>query len=140
MKRSFRVATVFTGAAAVAALAPTAAAQAAPIALGAALTGGYAGNCPDPSGGIADTVLYYASSENHYSPAACFSGTGIKHSFAAKRFSWYCAGQNYGYMWVGGQKLPFTFGDHNLYKQYVSAVEITGVYADLSGLKCAERG
>jgi hypothetical protein len=124
MKRSFRVATVFTGAAACAAVAAPAA-QAAPL-----TTGATARVAPDTTGaacqgtGPTDSlVLYYTG--NH--GPACFQGTGTPAIVGGDPlFKSYCAGEYKGYLWIGGTRHDFTAGGHTL-NQHVSKVSITGI-------------
>jgi hypothetical protein len=125
MKRSFRVATVFTGATACA-VALTPMAEAAPVAAGATARmtpNAVAGNCPTNANSTNALVLYYTTSEHHTLPA-CILGKG-KVSFGKKRFRAYCAGQYSGYFWINGAKKGFTAGIHSLYGASVSAVSIT---------------
>jgi hypothetical protein len=125
MKRSFRVATVFTGAAAatVAGFAP--AAGAATVAPGAAtritpdITGG---NCS--SNANSSVHLYYEASQNHARPA-CFNGDGTWPIGKGKRFVSYCAGGFSGYLYIGGTPKKFTRGTHYLYGASVSKIEIS---------------
>ncbi len=140
MKRSFRVATVFTGAAACAvALAPVAeAAPTAPAAPGttarvapdASIT---AGNCPKNASTTA-LHLYYPASAKHSLPA-CITGI-VQASIPfhpAKKFQSYCGGVYSGYFFFSDleQAGHYTRGTtrHNLYKapiQNVSISKITG--------------
>ena len=123
MKRSFKVATVFTGAAACA-VALTPAAEAAPVAPGAtARPDTIGGNC-NPSLAQVALHLYYTPSESHYL-AACFSGEGTYWLGHGKRFAYYCAAQSSGYLYIGGVRRKFTGGTHNLYGQSVSKISIT---------------
>lgn len=122
MKRSFRVATVFTGAAALATgLAPMA--QAGTVAPGvtAATIGG---DCNTAFAATASLHLYYTSSENH-SLAACFTGFGTYTIGKGKRFAYYCAGEYKGHLYINGQARAFTSGYHNLYGASVSKVSIS---------------
>lgn len=110
MRKSFRVATVFTGAAACAAVfAP--AAGAAPVAPGAtgeitpkAVTGN---NCT--AGEWNWTHMWYTTSEKH-SIAACFAGTGTYPIPGNKKFSYFCAGNNSGSLNTNYGYLPFWAG------------------------------
>ena len=125
MKRSFRVATVFTGAAACA-IALTPAAEAAPMAPGGtakitpATTGG---NC-NPSLSTTSLHLYYTPAE-HHSLAACFAGGGTFTIGKGKKFQFYCAGQYSGHLFIGGQARHFTAGVHSLHGASVSKVSIS---------------
>jgi hypothetical protein len=127
MKRSFRVATVFTGAAACAAVI-TPAAQAAPMALGptARITPDAVtvGKCsPNVNGNYNTLELVYTASE-HHSPV-CFHGSGYWFIGSGVKFAEYCADSKSGFLDVnnmGGEK--FTPGTHDLYGQYVEAVSI----------------
>jgi hypothetical protein len=104
MKKSFRVATVFTGAAAAAA-AFTPAAAAMPVATGPAthdLAPGIAatGNvtATDDCGSRTEgwLYLYYAASEHH--GPVCLGGTGIVDIKPGTRIAGYCTGNTYGSM------------------------------------------
>jgi hypothetical protein len=124
MKRSFRVATVFTGVAACAAVfAP--AAEAAPAAPGVMTR-----IAPDTvtayDCSVANTALhlYYTPSESHSIPA-CFSGTGYWYVGTGKRFDAYCAGDYSGSLEVDGTWRRFTEGAHKLYGS-VEEVYIAG--------------
>jgi hypothetical protein len=133
MKRTFRVATVFTGAAACgAALAPAAhAATAAPgatAALRPAVT--HAGNCP-----VSETNsvrLYYTSAENHLTPL-CAHGVSVGSpsiwGTAGKRFSSYCGGEYSGFLFISGVPAKFTAGTafHLLHNHIVSGIEISKI-------------
>jgi hypothetical protein len=123
MKRAFRVATVFTGAAAcAAALAPTA--QAAAVAPGAraAITPDNVtvAACPlaIPSGTL---VLAYTSSEFPH-PDVCFRGSGTWYVGADTRFSAYVGVSKSGSLLIDGRWEKFTAGYHHLYKQVVTSV------------------
>lgn len=127
MKRAFRVATVFTGAAAcVAGVTP--AAQAAAAAPGVAVrvmpdaTGRScaAGGITMESHGL---VLYYDKNVNPH-PPACFTGTGYAGVGGHPRFSSYCADGAVGDLLINGTWEPFTSGRHHLYGQVVSSVYI----------------
>jgi hypothetical protein len=122
MRRSFRVATAFTGAAAaVAGFAPAAgAATAAPDAAGA-------GNCTTAK--TQDLVLYYAASEHHATPA-CVSGFGyVPIGNRDAHFKSYCGGRYSGYFWINGSPRHFTAGIiyHNLYGAEISQVSLSPV-------------
>jgi hypothetical protein len=124
MKRSFRVAAVFTGAAAaVAGFAPVAGAVT--IAPGAA-----PGITPDIHGGNCSSApnssvhLYYESSQHHARPA-CFNGDGTWPLGKGIRFVSYCAGAFSGYLYIGGTPKKFTAGTHKLYGASVSKVMIS---------------
>jgi hypothetical protein len=126
MKRSFKVATVFTGAAAcAAAFAPTAlAAPAAPGATAKVTPDIVGGDCPtNPFSSNNLLHLYYTPSEQH-SLAACFGGKGIYTIGKGKYFSYYCAGQYSGHLWVNGVKKVFTAGTHH-FTGSVSKVSIS---------------
>jgi hypothetical protein len=108
MKRTFRVATVFTGAAACAvALAPTA--EAAPAAPGATTTITpetiTANNCT--AGEWNWLHLYYTAAEHHATPA-CFGGTGVFNIPGNKRFTRFCAGGNIGDLITSRSIIPFS--------------------------------
>jgi hypothetical protein len=106
MKRSFRVATVFTGVATCAvALAPTA--EAAPTAPGATTTVKPNITPRHCSAGLGPWVhLYYSPGERHTTPA-CFGGVGAS-PIAHTRFSSICAGNNYGAVY-------YSDGTHQLF-------------------------
>jgi hypothetical protein len=124
MKRSFRVATVFTGAAACAvALAPGAgAATAAPGAAAKVTPDTTARDCDATF--TSSVVLYYTAAENH-SVDACIAGTGFVDLGQGKRFTSYCAGAYSGFFYIDGVRRSFTEGSHQLHSQAVSAVSIT---------------
>lgn len=85
MKRSFQVATVFTGAVAcAAALAPTVEAEAAAVT--PATT---AGNCTIASASAVH--LYYPASAKHPTPA-CIKGAGTYNFVGGKKFAGICGG------------------------------------------------
>jgi hypothetical protein len=126
MRKSVRVATVFTGAAAcTAALAPTA--QAAVVTPGARattipdITGG---NCHGSSNSVRVQLVY--SANQHHSTNACFSGTGYYIIGGAKRFAYYYGGDWSGILWIDGSPRRFTHGHvyHQLYGASVSAISI----------------
>ena len=122
MKKSFRVAAVFTGAAAaIAGFAPAAgAATAAPDAAGA-------GNCTAAK--TQDLVLYYTASEKHPTPA-CVSGFGYTPIGNRNlHFQSYCGGRYSGYFWIDGSRKHFTAGIvyHNLYGAEISQVSLSPV-------------
>lgn len=120
MKRSFKVATVFTGAVACAvALAPAAGAATTTPKITPYIEGGTCTANPTHS-----LVLAYSPKENHPTPA-CFAGKGIWHLPNKPRFASYCTVNYSGYLWIGGQKRNFTQGAHNLFNAAVSAVSIT---------------
>ena len=126
MKKSFRVATIFTGVAGcAAALAPTA--QATPMAPGATARVTpdiIAHNCPtSPTN---STVLFYTQAEHHSVPA-CFASFGSYYLGTGKRFASYCGGAGSGYMWINQQARRFTAGSsyHNLYGAAVSRILIS---------------
>ena len=119
MKRSFRMATVFTGAAACAVtLAPVA--KAAPAKPDAS-----AGNCPAGIGGQ-QVHLYYTAAEKHPRPA-CVSSFGYIYIGAGKKFSYYCGGAWSGWFWMDGNVGHFTDGGvyHHLYGVSVSAISLS---------------
>lgn len=145
MKRSFRIATAFTGVATVA-LAPTAAHAATTAQHARAEANGYitafdCGPNSPPDGSSQWLHLYYSKKENH-STAACVdgqSGSPIYTIGKGKRFAYYCAGKYSGYLWVNGEKDHFTQGRHNLYNASVSKVQVTGSpYGQYSS--CLSRG
>lgn len=126
MRKSFRVATVFTGAAACAAVF-TPAAHAAPAAPGAtagitpkALTHN---NCT--AGELDWFHLYYTAAENHPTPA-CFAGTGTYVISSNKRFAFFCAGNNSGYLGTDIGRIPFSGGSipFNLHSHIVHSVHL----------------
>ena len=127
MKRSFRVATVFTGAATCAvALAPTA--HAAPAAPGATAMitpkGITANDCTAGEWNWAH--MYYTAAERHSIPA-CFAGTGVYNIPGNKRFTFFCPGNNSGYIqYKSHGSASFVAGEHsiNLFSLIVSKVSI----------------
>jgi hypothetical protein len=134
MKRSFRVATVFTGAAACAvALAPTAhAAPAAPGATARITPDTTARDCTKTF--TSSVVLYYSTKQNH-SVNACIAGVGFVYLGQGKRFASYCAGAYSGFMYIDGDRRTFTEGSHPLYNAAVSAISITR--DNHRGLQCS---
>jgi hypothetical protein len=132
MKRSFRVATVFTGAAACAALAPAAhAASAAPGATARITPDTTAHDCSKGSTTIYSRTnevhLYYSSKEHHTYPA-CIFGSGSPIIWGrGKRFGSYCAGAWSGYLYIDGGARRFTAGNtvHQLYNASVSGIMIS---------------
>ena len=128
MKRTFRVATVFTGAAACAVgLAPPAA-EAAPVAPGATarITPDITvRDCTGPNN-TSSVHLYYRASENHV-PAACFRSSGSYFWGTGKKFASYCGGAFSGYLFIDGEGRHFTAGSsyHYLYGASVSGIRIT---------------
>jgi hypothetical protein len=129
MKRSFRVATVFTGAAAFAVtLAPTA--EAAPVAPGA-----LAGITPDATTAYNCTsseltsgvMLKYTAAEKHKTDACAtgIAGDQPANLGTGKRFSEYCAARSSGNFLIAGTIAGFTPGYHPLYGQEVSVVSIS---------------
>jgi hypothetical protein len=141
MKRSFKVATVFTGAACTAVLAP--AAHAAPLAPGATAkitpADTTANNC---TAAEAKWVhLYYTAAEHHSTPA-CFGGDGSYYLGNNRRFTELCAGNNSGRVYfhsispATGEPNYYSapFGEKvnsywlSLFSDIVSAVSITGQY------------
>ena len=133
MKRSFRVATVFTGIAACAtALAPPA--EAAPAIPGATTTA-TAGTptVKKCTAGLGHWVhLYYTLSERH--GPECFGGSGYIDFTGKTRFFKLCAGNNYGYVMLYSYSLPVTFGPPgigktdslSLFSSIVSQIYISG--------------
>jgi hypothetical protein len=127
VRRSFRVATVFTGAAAaLTGFAPVAgAATVTAGATGAVTPDTTVGNCIGT--GTQDLVLFYTAAESHKTPA-CIASKGGKTKIGTGRlrFSQYCAGEYSGYLWVNGSKKGFTSGFHTLHESpIVSYVSIT---------------
>jgi hypothetical protein len=94
MKRSFKVATVFTGAAAcVTALAPMAEAATATV-----VPDTTAGNCGVNS--RAAVHLYYSAKANHPVPG-CIKGTGYISFIGGKKFAGICGGAYSGSFYYG---------------------------------------
>jgi hypothetical protein len=128
MKRSFRVATVFTGAAACAVgLAPAAHAAPANGATAKITPRGITAN--DCTAGERDWAhMYYTAAENHRTPA-CFAGTGVFTIPGNKRFTYFCPGNNSGYIYFKGGRANQSFvADHNSYpldSDIVSKISIT---------------
>jgi hypothetical protein len=127
MKRAFRVATVFTGAAAcAAALTPTAQAAVVAPGAGAAITPDNVtvGDCPFaiPSHTL---VLAYTTSELPHSDV-CFQGSGRWYVGADTRFSAYVGVSKSGSLLIGGRWEKFAAGEHPLYKQVVTSVYLKG--------------
>jgi hypothetical protein len=122
MRKSFRAATMFTGvAAAAAAFAPAAGAATAAPDFVPRSGPAKAANCTTRSTG--DLVLYYTKAEKHSVPA-CVSGSGYV-PIAPTKFSSYCGGSYYGYLWIKGKPERFTSGEvyHKL-QQTVSGVSL----------------
>jgi hypothetical protein len=117
VKRSFRVATAFAGAAALSAVLPVTEAHAsAPP---------FLGNCTANMGTAVH--LYYTKSENH-PLAACAYGNPTQHTgWFSKRFQYYCGGDYSGNLIIGGVLRHYTDGTtlHDLYGQLVSAVSFS---------------
>lgn len=126
MRRSMRVATIFTGAAACAVtLVPAAhAAPAGPRATIRATPDAVAGNCNENAGAVSSVVLYYATSQRHPDPA-CIGGEGWVYFGTGKRFKSYCAGAYSGSLEVSGSFKRFTKGTHNLYNAMVEGIYIS---------------
>ena len=140
MKRSFRVASVFTGAAAAtAAFAP--AAMAAPTTTEAptTTTAVTPQTVPTVKNCVASTEnwvhLYYTPTEKH--GPACFGGYGTYAIKSGRYFQSVCAGNNYGYVIQSGHHYGFGkpegtglvwSGDAAL----ITAVHISGHYANNS--------
>lgn len=120
MKRSFKVAAVFTGATACAvALAPAAGAATTTPTVRPDIHGG---NCTiNPTRSM---VMAYSANQRHSIPA-CFAGIGKWPLPNKPRFASYCTVDYSGYLWINGQKRAFTLGAHNLFNAAVSAVSIT---------------
>ena len=130
MKRSFRVATVFTGAAAcAAAFAPTAnAAQVAPDGTTRIAPDAIAANCEPGMIDASSLHLYYSPKQNHPKPACVFLSDGyVPIGNGTAKFSSYCAGGYSGYLYINGSPHRFTRGNHHLYGQVVSAVSLDGI-------------
>lgn len=130
MKRVFRVASVFTGAAACAAVAVPAAQAAtlAPEAVGKVTPLTTGASCGSPFGHpTQDFVLYYTGNPPVHH-AACFVGTGGASAVVGGNpaFATYCDYQNTGYVWIGGTRRNIATGTHNLGGQHVSKVLLTG--------------
>jgi hypothetical protein len=140
MRKSFRVATAFTGAAAaVTGFAPAAgAATAAPAVTPAATGTAHAGNCTQAK--TYDLVLHYAKAERHASPA-CVTGTGfVAIGDGGVHFSSYCAGAAFsGYLWINHSPRPFADNAtlHKLYGADVSGVTIYSHGVIGNAPKCA---
>jgi hypothetical protein len=131
MRKSFRVATVFTGVAACAtALGP--AAEAAPAAPAGRITGSIVGkNCTSSLGNWVH--LYYSQKEKHPTPA-CFGNNGWYSLNPAKRFYYICAGNNSGEIIESGGRYIESFGPKvaggagegfSLFSAKVSSIRIT---------------
>jgi hypothetical protein len=129
MKRSFRVATVFTGAAAcAAAFAPTAnAAQVGPNGTTRITPDAKAGTCEPGLIGASSLHLYYSPKQDHPDPACVYLSDGyVAIGNGKAKFSSYCGGGYSGYLYIDGSPHRFTKGDHHLYGQDVSGVYIDG--------------
>ncbi len=106
MKKSFRVATMFTGIAAASALTPTATAMAAtPGTTDQATPKISVEHCN--SSNRPWVHLYYTAAENH--GPACFGNNGTYNITSGTRFVEACTGNNYGYLRFSGGA-PYYFG------------------------------
>jgi len=134
MKRVFRVATVFTGAAACAGVL-TPAAQAAAVAPGATTRVTPAVTVNECSklyvGSVYENTLELEYTAGH--APVCFQGSGYWPVGTNAHFRAYCADSKSGSLEIGGVWHPFTWGTHNLYGQVVSAVS---VHAGQGGHPC----
>jgi hypothetical protein len=125
MRKSFRVATVFAGAAAcAAAFAPAAgAAPATPKAI----------TPNDCTAGEYDWAhMWYTVAERHPTPA-CYGGTGGYRIPGSKRFVQFCPGGNSGFLGTSRGIVPFSAGAYSipLYSGIVYSVNI-GRHSDPS--------
>ncbi len=121
MKRSFKVATVFTGVAALGAIAAPAA-NAAVVGPGTKATPNITGkSCGGFVSNYKGLILAYTAG---HAPA-CFSGTGTTGVGGDPAFQSYCAGSAVGYLYIGGKARAFTSNVHQLGGQHVSKVDIT---------------
>jgi hypothetical protein len=139
MRRAFKVATVFTGAAACAA-AFTPAAEAAPM-----TTAKTELITPDTAhhdcavGPATTSAVFYWLPSAHHGPT-CVGGDpdyDVNTSLGGNAFSKMCAGNNYGEFYVVGDSIPFHFipGQvSDIYDLPVSVVFISKWYGDY---KCA---
>ena len=124
MRKAFKVATVFTGAAAcAAAFAPAAgAATAARTQPAEPATSHH--NC---GGGRTTSTVFWWPSAAHHGPT-CVGGYNNYHSvtFLDTYYSGYCPGDNYG--WFNGRIYHYSPSKHkfSLHHVYVSDVSITG--------------
>jgi hypothetical protein len=128
MKRSFKVATVFTGAAAcAAAFAPTAgAATVAPGATARITPEAITAN--DCTAGEWDWAhMEYTAAERHPTDA-CYGGSGIFDIAGNKRFTEFCPGGNFGWLVTSFGSFSYSAGAYTipLYSAIVYAVGISG--------------
>jgi hypothetical protein len=128
MKRAFRVATIFTGAAACAAVMTPAAQAAVVVPGGGRFTPDYptVRVCNDLVSGTENKVKLTYTSKDPHAPE-CFTGSGPWYVGGA-RFSRYCADSKSGLMKLGpaGASVTesFTGGTHLLYGQQVQSIDI----------------
>lgn len=101
MKRSFKVATAFTGVAACATVM-------APAAGAATTMRDTAMNC---TANTAPWVhLYYSPNQHHPTPA-CFGNNGANFITHGQKFSELCTGNNFGFFVISGATSPFGSGE-----------------------------
>jgi hypothetical protein len=128
MKRSFRAATVFAGAAALG----VAAMAAAPAPAAHASTPARAFTCGanTPSGSGQFLHLYYKVKSHNTAGCVEAYGTGEYAPLAPTRFQYYCGGTYSGYLFISGQERHFTDGYtyHKLYNALVSGIYISQVH------------
>lgn len=121
MKRSFRVATVFTGAAACAAV-MTPAAQAARVAPGHGFAPDVTARICSPQTTGSENLVELTYVKGH--KPECFTGNG-QTGIEGAPFNTYCADSKSGEMYIRSVGwLPFTEGTHDLYGQVVSSIII----------------
>jgi hypothetical protein len=134
MKRSFRVATLFTGAAVVT-LTPAVAyaAPMAPAAVGKITPDAVAGNCDGEHGTTTRSVVLQYSASQHHAEFACVVPTSSHSPLTigdgGAKFASYCDPEYSGYLWINGTAHVFTRGIHHLYGANVSKIEFTGLVA-----------
>jgi hypothetical protein len=121
MKRAFRVATVFTGAAAFATV-MTPAAQAARVVPGHEFVPDVTARLCSPLTTGSQNLVELAYVKGH--GPECFTGNG-QTAIEGAPFNRYCADSKSGEMYIRSVGwLPFTEGTHNLYGQVVSSIII----------------
>jgi hypothetical protein len=131
MKKSFRVATMFTGIAAASALTPAATAVAATLGttdqVTPKITVEHCNSNTRPW-----VHLYYTAAENH--GPACFGGNGTYNITSGTRFVDACTGNNYGYLrFSGGPAFHFGTGESISFNSLrVTTVHISGHTAQYS--------
>jgi hypothetical protein len=138
MKRSFRVATVFTGAAACA-VARVPAAQAAPAAGATAKITPQGITANDCTAGEWNWAhMTYTAAERH-PVSACFGGTGVFKIPGNKRFTYFCPGDNSGYIQPKSHgRVSFVASENQipLFSEIISTVSIIQHFGGHGSSRC----